>query len=238
VNHPSIARKLVLLAVLAAAAAVAPGAARAEVVTASPAPADSDEALLAAALVETAPRHLDFARASQHARAALAAAQGTEVDPFLLLGMAYIESRYDRRAVSRLECDDPRDRATCSRVASLWKRRSKPRSFAPPYFCGVLQVGGWISWRGCMDRVDDLEANYREAALHLQRWLEQPICKRRGAGRLRCALLGYGGGYKLIAGGSTYPRRCMAQARKLRTVIDRRESVSAVVGRPRAWAMR
>jgi len=73
-------------------------------------PRGADDTVVAAALVELAPGYLDPAAALEHVWAARTATAGTEVDPYLLLGMAYVESRYQPAAISRLECEDSRDR--------------------------------------------------------------------------------------------------------------------------------
>ena len=166
---------------------------------------------LADVLVESWPDYLSPERAAAHVFAARAASVETGIDPLLLLGMAYHESRFQPDAVSRRHCEGE----TCVRRASHWRSRTRGADFRGPYFCGVLQVEA-RSWRQCLAWRDDLVATYREAAHHLRWWLDEPHCR----GDLRCALLGYGGGYRLIEVGSSYPRRCLHKAAQIRRRLD------------------
>lgn len=181
------------------------------------------------ALIESAPVYLKAnpGTATEHAHAAIFASTLTGVDAEILLGMAYVESRFYRRVVSRKECRA----GVCQRKGGFWRSHKKPWYFRGPYFCGSLQTGGKISWAACQHRMANLPFAYLEAALHLNKWRAQSICARRRTAdaRLRCAMLGYGGGHKLIAladsgyraGSTTYPVRCLRFAKRLRQALQR-----------------
>jgi len=168
------------------------------------------------ALIESAPVYLKAnpGKAAKHADAALYASQQTGVSPEILLGIAYVESRYFSEVVSRMECVAEE----CHRAGGFWRSESRSSRFRGPYFCGALQVGGHVSWQRCRELISDLQENYLVAARHLQAWLDQPICH----GNLRCALLGNAGGFPMIkANRSTYPQRCTRVARAIRRRYNR-----------------
>lgn len=178
-----------------------------------------DEAL-AGALREIKPR-MSPKLAAKHVEWARAAVQGTEIEPERVLGMAFRESSWNPFSVSRLEC-----LVFCVRVTGILKERW-PTSRGP-YFCGVMQTHA-ASWKACQREAATTPANYRKGALHLQEWLDTAPCSARsGEARMTCALLGYGGGLKLIRAGShPYPgnvRRATndlrSRARALSSEID------------------
>lgn len=120
---------------------------------------------------------LDLATAYDHAAAAVDNAD-EHVSPELLLGVAYIESRFDPTATSRIE-------------GSVRKTGSYP-STAPPrggihgsLFCGPLQTYAG-TWRRCL-AMRDLAVGYRAGAAELNQWLRD----RRVGGDIRKALLGH-----------------------------------------------
>lgn len=59
--------------------------------------------------------------------------------------------------------------------------------------CGVMTPEPTLSRRACSDATRSIAAGYLAGARHLRRWLD--ACD----GRTSCALLGYAGGYRLIA---------------------------------------
>lgn len=175
------------------------------------------------ALIESAPVYLKAnpGKAAKHVDAALYASQQTGVSPEILLGIAYVESRYFSEVVSRMECTAE----DCHRMGGFWRSRYKPTNFSGPYYCGALQVGGHVSWGRCQGLISDLRENYLTAARHLQAWLDQPICH----GNLRCALLGNAGGFPMIKRNrSTYPQRCTRVAHLIRRHYDRIIAAKAV----------
>jgi len=115
------------------------------------------------ALRVSAPKYLTTETAREHMTAAQVAAVQHDLEPELLLAIAYRESRYMVNAVG------PEVRG---------KRA-----------CGVMQP---LMWTTC--RSQTLLAGYMEGAAHLRGWLDSKTCR----GDLRCAMLGYIGGYALL----------------------------------------
>src|ERR1043166_7781087 len=158
---------------------------------------------LARAVMNSAP-HLTIAQAHEHVVAAkLAATKGISAE--LLLGMAYVGSRYIPFGVSRME----RGR----RMMGIPKWKSPPRYVTGPYFCGVSQVAAKMSWKRCLE-FQDLNTSYRTSATELMSWVK--MCRKIKKPGMRCALLGYGGGFPMIERGtSTYPNRVLRRAARL-----------------------
>lgn len=176
--------------------------------------------IIVAALIRIAsPEYpLTEAEALAHVQAADAAASATGVDRELLLGMAYVESRYVTRNVSRMQCSGTDATRHCKRVTGPWRSRNKPPGAQPSYYCGAVQVGGYIPWARCLELIDDVNLNYLFAAQHLLDWENDPACRHKDKdARLVCALRGNGGGYAAIkVGTSTYPYRCLKVAQFIR----------------------
>ncbi len=155
------------------------------------------EALIAAitALVSYLPPE----RAREHVDAALTVAAETKLPVELLLGVAYVESRYDQRALSRIECE-PDDPESCVRKTGAWHKATKPPRAKPSWFCGPLQSGGNVAWAECQRMRSDVLYGYRAGARELHAWLDDKRCARLDAvARLRCALAGYNGGNASVA---------------------------------------
>ncbi len=138
----------------------------------------------------------------EHIVAATLAAQdlhirgGTE----LLLAMAYVESRYDPTATSRIV--DGR------RVTGSWP--SQHQAGNGPWFCGVLQTIANNSWPRCL-AMRDIGRGYREGALELNQWLKV------SHGNIRKALNGHGcGNAGLTNNCNNYGARVLARAKRLR----------------------
>jgi hypothetical protein len=131
----------------------------------------------------------------------------------LLLGMAYIESRYDELSLSRRECAH----GQCVRVAAHWDGATPPPHARPSWYCGALQAGGNVSWETCQRMRTDVAAGYDAGARELVIWLNDPNCAQlTDDDRLVCALHGYGGGYSAIeAGTSRYPMNVLWAARRI-----------------------
>ena len=155
--------------------------------------------ILVAALTLFAPRYMDEAKAKVHVEAALLAEMKTNISADLLLSMAYLESRYNPDALSRRQCKN----GECKRETGYWKGDVKPRWARPSWYCGVLQVGGYVPWEECVWLRKDIKANYMTSAIHLRWWTRIEECRGSQKRNLQCALQGYGGGYRSIRKGRT-----------------------------------
>jgi hypothetical protein len=169
---------------------------------------------LALRLTATYPA-LEPAEAFAHATEAMHAATD-EVSPELLLAIAFVESRFDPTALSRIEGNQRR--------GGRW-----PYDVPPPkltkgtsMFCGVLQTRA-LTWRQCLAQ-RDLRHAYTKAVHELETWLHD----RRVRGDLTLALAGYACGNRGVKTGKCkrYPGRVLWQARRLErakavTVADR-----------------
>lgn len=149
---------------------------------------------------------LAFEAAYAHAEAASAAAT-PEISAELLLGIAFVESRFDVTAVSRVEGQ---------------KRKTGPyRSTTPParldrrasLYCGPLQTYA-PSWRACLE-MRDLRAAYTAGAHELAAWLRD----RRVRGDKGRALAGHGCGNFGVTTGvcNGYPERVLWMARRIQS---------------------
>ncbi len=147
---------------------------------------------------------VDAATAHAHVAAATAAAT-PDVPPELLLAIAFVESRYDATATSRV-------------VAG--KRRTGPyRSTEPPahldphasLFCGPLQTFA-RTWSECLAQ-RDLAVGYAAAVSELTHWLGD----RRAHHSIVRALAGHGCGNAGVVTGrcNGYPERVRAIERRL-----------------------
>lgn len=116
------------------------------------------------ALRASAPRDLTTETAREHLTAAQAAAVMFQLDPSLLLAIAYRESRY---------------------TGSV-----RGPEVQGKHACGVMQP--LMGAEPCP--AQDLLAGYTEGARHLRVWLDTKTCRLD----IRCALLGYAGGYRLL----------------------------------------
>lgn len=174
--------------------------------------------ILIQALLLFAPMHLTNQSASLHATAAIQAESSTGIPSDLLLSMAYIESRYDPRALSRIEYG--------RRVTGLWGGSEPPAGAKPSWYCGVLQVGGHVPWQTCMEYRLDVSLSYHTAAQNLKYWLSTSKCKKR-RDSLNCALQGYGGGWKAIDKNSMhYVNKVLMQRGRLNHYIRKARPVS------------
>ena len=147
---------------------------------------------------------LDTGDALAHAHAATMAAT-TEISAELLLAMAFIESRFDRLGVSRIEGH----KRTLGRYPSTQppKRWRKGTSL----YCGPLQTFA-ATWDDCMSQ-RDLHIAYATAAKELGNWLRD----RRVRGDITRALAGYGCGNRGVRTGkcNRYQGRVLWQAKRL-----------------------
>lgn len=137
-------------------------------------------------------------QAREHVEAAMAAAT-TEFPAELLLGIAYVESHYDPRALSRKECEGV-DPGSCTRKTGLWLKTTKPPKARPSWYCGPMQTGGYVPWRECQKMRTDIAYAYAMGVQHLQDWHNDKRCAHlTDAARLNCALAGYNGGNDAVA---------------------------------------
>lgn len=146
-------------------------------------------------LAYMAPEH-----AALHAAAAQIAASETKLEPELLLAVAWVESRFDSSATSRVERG--------GRRTGSWP--SSARAGRGPRFCGVMQTIAGDDWAACLAQ-RPLLVGYRTGAAELRAWL------RLSRGDLRAALNGHGCGVAgMTAGCRGYADRVLAIARRLR----------------------
>lgn len=139
-----------------------------------------------------------------HVQAATAAATD-EVSVELLLGVAYVESHFDVRWVSRIEGKKRvYSKYTSSKPPPRWKKGT-------PMYCGPLQTRA-MTWDACLHQ-RDLSVAYHAAVAELTAWLND----RRVRGDITRALAGYACGNKGVRTGkcNRYPGRVLYQARRL-----------------------
>jgi hypothetical protein len=153
---------------------------------------------------------LDVSEAYAHAAAATAAAT-EEVSAELLLGVAYVESRYNPTALSRV--------VDGVRKTGLYRSTRRPeRDPGTSMFCGPLQTYA-RTWSECL-AMRDLTTGYEAATRELQQWLRD----RRVRGDITRALAGHACGNHGVNTGkcNRYPQRVLAKARRLRGAASRR----------------
>lgn len=165
--------------------------------------------------IDQARLHVEAAVAAarnHHAQLLMSEQEVTE----LLLGMAYIESRYAPLSLSRRE----RVENSYRRVTGIWAGDQPPPNAAPSWFCGPLQTGGNVSWDDCQRMRTDLPYAYETGAKELRAWFADPQCRDR-KDRLVCALHGYGGGYAMInAGTHKYPGNVLHATQRIRQFAE------------------
>lgn len=140
-----------------------------------------------------------------HVEAASAAATD-QVSAELLLGIAFVESRYDPTAVSRVE---GRRRKTGPYTATTAPSGLDRKA---SLFCGPLQTFA-TSWSTCV-QMRNLDVAYAAAAAELRQWLGD----RRVHGSTTRALAGHGcGNYGVLTGRCNgYPERVRSIEQQLR----------------------
>ena len=144
-------------------------------------------------------------QARVHVEAAIAAATEHDIPVELLLGVAYIESRFDARALSRLECETA-DPASCKRKIGVWPQATEPPKVRPSssWYCGPLQSGGYVPWTECQKMRVDIAYGYSAGAKELATWMNDARCRRlQGIARFRCALAGHNAGNAGVAQAAT-----------------------------------
>lgn len=158
---------------------------------------------------------LDLPTAYAHVEAAEAAAS-EQLTAELLLGVAFVESRFDPTAVSRVQ---GRTRRTGRYPSKTAPPQLDPRA---ALYCGPLQTFA-SSWSMCLG-MRDLKTAYAAGAAELGHWLHDS----RVQGDLMRALAGHGcGNYGVITGNCNgYPGRVRWMERQFRNGTDHRRAVS------------
>lgn len=171
-------------------------------------------------------RHLELAMRVQAAVPSLApdaayahieaanAAASEDITVELLLGIAFVESRFDATAISRVE---GRFRRTGSYPSTAAPARLDRRA---SLYCGPMQTFA-PSWARCI-AMRDLRTAYTAGAAELRLWLRD----RRVRGDVARALAGHGCGNFGVATRSCngYPGRVLWMERQLRAGPDARGS--------------
>jgi hypothetical protein len=157
--------------------------------------------LLALQLLQVVPA-IDFDHALDHASAAVDAAEpGAPAE--LLLAIAYVESRYDPTATSRIE--------GAVRRTGSYPSTTPPRNLRGTLYCGPLQTFA-PSWKACIG-MRELANGYAAGVSELKQWFHDP----RVRGNVTRALLGHGCGNSGLATGECngYPARVLGFMRRL-----------------------
>lgn len=143
-----------------------------------------------------------------HARVHAEGAQAAATNNFpveVLLGTAYVESRFYQQALSRLECESA-DPKSCVRKTGVWASHVPPPTARPDWYCGPLQTGGWVTWAECQRMRTDVPYGYQQGVRELTKWWNDPACARLSDDdRLRCTLAGHNAGYAGAASYKTLP---------------------------------
>jgi hypothetical protein len=165
--------------------------------------------------VHAATPTLPMPEAYAHVIAAEEVAAGP-VTAELLLGVAFVESRYDPTAVSRV--------VGRTRSTGRYPSRVPPANLdvRASLFCGPLQTYA-TSWSMCL-AMRNLRTGYRAGVSELQQWLKDP----RVRGNVTRALAGHGCGYHGVITGACngYPGRVIAMERRFRVGVPPRARAS------------
>ncbi|HEY5945934.1 MAG TPA: hypothetical protein VIV40_10610 [Kofleriaceae bacterium] len=158
---------------------------------------------LALRLAATHPQ-LDTFDAFAHAEAATIAST-PQISAELLIAIAYVESRFDPLALSRVEGKHRRLGHYGSDQAPARLRKGSS------LYCGPLQTFA-STWSDCVKQ-RELEVAYKTGAMEIGRWLRD----RRVRGDMTLALAGYGCGNRGVRTGkcNRYPGRVLWQAKRL-----------------------
>jgi hypothetical protein len=160
---------------------------------------------------------LGFFEAYQHAQAAIDAST-ERVTPELLLAIAFVESRFDVTATSRVEGH--------TRRMGRYPSTTPPANLAKrSLFCGPLQTMA-NSWSECI-ALRDPHTAYAAGVGEIERWLRD----KRVRGDITRALAGHGCGNYGVATGkcNMYPQRVLWQLRRFQE--GRAPAVHAAEGR-------
>lgn len=151
--------------------------------------------------------------------AAATTAESAQIPAELLLGIAFVESRFDATAVSRVEGGR---RLTGRYLPTTAPARLDPRG---SLFCGPLQTFA-SSWSNCV-QMRNLDAGYAAATTEIGQWLRDP----RVHGNTVRALAGHGCGNFGAKTGvcNGYPERVLTITRQLRKLPAHHETPRSVV---------
>jgi hypothetical protein len=135
-------------------------------------------------------------------------AANDKVSAELLLAMAFVESRFDVQALSRVEGK--------RRRGGHWPSTEPPKRLrkGASLYCGPLQTFA-ASWDECLSQ-RDLSVAYLAGAKEVGSWLKD----RRVRGDMTRALAGYGCGNRGVRTGkcNRYPGRVLWQKKRIDTV--------------------
>jgi hypothetical protein len=164
--------------------------------------------------IHTAIPVVNMAEAYTHASAAVEASSSA-VPADLLVSIAFIESRFDTTATSRVESG--------RRKTGHYSSTEPPRGLAGSLYCGPLQTYA-ASWSECLTMRVPKQA-YAAGAAELVKWLRD----KRVRGNLTLALAGHGCGNAGVATGScnNYPARVSFVRALLARAAPKRVSVRA-----------
>jgi hypothetical protein len=161
---------------------------------------------------------LEMDAAYAHIEAAEAAAT-EQVSAELLLGIAFVESRFDPTATSRVEGG--------VRRLGRYPSTTPPRRLDPRrgLFCGPLQTIA-LSWARCL-AMRDLKTAYAAGASEITTWLRD----RRVRGDIPRALAGHGCGNHGVRTGACnrYQSRVLGMERRFRLGTEPRVAARRVV---------
>jgi hypothetical protein len=126
-----------------------------------------------------------------------------DVSAELLLSIAFVESRFDVTATSRIEGN--------VRRTGAYRSTSPPRNLTGTLYCGPLQTYA-KDWDDCL-RMRGLLLAYRAGSDELSRWMKDS----RVRGDVTRALLGHGCGNHGVTSGrcNRYPARVLHFTRRL-----------------------
>ncbi len=168
---------------------------------------------------------LSRTEAKIHVAAARKAGEKYGYEPEFLLAQAYRESSYRRTSLSYRKCP-PGEK--CKRTMTYWKHKRRPKYAKTSWYCGVMQVGGYVSWKQCRRLMQNVELNYMTGAKHLKEWETKYISKDRTCAKYKvgtrdartCALYGYVGGFKSLKyKRSKYPARIYRTEQKILRLV-------------------
>lgn len=121
----------------------------------------------------------------------------------ILLALAYVESRFDPTATSRV--------VDGKRIVGSWPSRAPAGQ--GPWFCGVLQTRAFNNWKLCLE-MRDLTKGYEAGVAELNYWL------KRTNGNILQALNGHNCGNlgpTTACGGKGYGALVLHLVKKLKT---------------------
>lgn len=162
--------------------------------------------LLSNTLITNAAATWSSATPESVAGAEAAAVDDIPVD--VLLGIAFVESDFNPKSVSRIQSG--------KRTTGILQSSSKPKNTTGTYFCGVTQATA-VTWSDCID-LQAPDKAFQKTVNEIHNWMESPYCHSKKR-KLECALSGYGyGNAGAKKGTSPYARNVLYQAGRLRYV--------------------